>query len=106
MRPMRSRIALVTMIVACMMSGVARAAEPPALAKARSLYNDGNYEGAIDAAAVSRRQAGWADASAVVIGRSHLALYGQRRDSKDLAAAREALMTVRMATLMPRDQVD
>ena len=103
---MSSRIALVTMIVACMMSGVARAAEPPALAKARSLYNEGNYEGAIDAAAVSRRQAGWADASALVIGRSHLELYRQSGNPKDLASAREALMTVRLAMLMPRDQVD
>lgn len=105
--PMRTkRIALVTMIVMCLMTGAANAAEPPALAKARNLYNEGNYEGAIDAAAVSRRQAGWADASALVIGRSHLERYGQRRDPKDLAAAREALMTVRLATLMPRDQVD
>jgi hypothetical protein len=99
-------IAALTMIVACAITGVAGAAEPPALAKARSLYNDGNYEGAIDAAAVSRRQAGWADASALVIGRSHLERYGQRGDPKDLAAAREALMTVRLAMLMPRDQVD
>jgi hypothetical protein len=93
------------MIVACTMS-VAGAAEPPALAKARSLYNDGNYEGAIDAAAVSRRQAGWADVSALVIGRSHLERYRQRNDPKDLAAAREALITVRLSALMPRDQVD
>ena len=87
-------------------AGVASAAEPPALAKARTLYNEGNYEGAIDAASVSRRQAGWADASALVIGRSHLERYRQRADPKDLAAAREALMTVRLATLVPRDQVD
>jgi len=99
-------IAVLTMIVACTITGVARAAEPPALAKARSLYNEGNYEGAIDAAAVSRRQAEWADVSALVIGRSHLERYRQRNDPKDLAAAREALMTVKLATLMPRDQVD
>ena len=105
--PMRTRrIAVVTIIVACVLTGTALAAEPPALAKARSLYNEGNYEGAIDAAAVSRRQAGWADVSALVIGRSHLELYHQRADPKDLAAAREALMTVRFAMLTPRDQVD
>ena len=105
--PMRTRrIAVVTIIVACVLTGTALAAEPPALAKARSLYNEGNYEGAIDAAAVSRRQAGWADVSALVIGRSHLELFNQRADPKDLAAAREALMTVRFAMLTPRDQVD
>jgi hypothetical protein len=103
---MTGRIFIVTMIIACAISAVAHAAEPPALAKARSLYNEGNYEGAIDAAAVSRRQAGWADASALVIGRSHLERFQQRRDPKDLAAARQALMTVRLAALTPRDQVD
>jgi hypothetical protein len=30
-------------------------AESPALARARTLYNSGDYEGAIDAASVSRR---------------------------------------------------
>jgi hypothetical protein len=105
--PMSTRwITALTMIAACTITGVARAAEPPALAKARTLYNESNFEGAIDAAAVSRRQAGWADASALVIGRSHLERYRQRRDPKDLAAAREALITVRLAMLMPRDQVD
>ena len=100
------RITVLTMIVALAAAGVARAAEPPALAKARSLYNEGNYEGAIDAAAVSRRQPGWADASALVIGRSHIERHRQSKDPKELAAAREALMTVRLATLTPRDQVD
>ena len=104
---MRTRcITVLTLLLACAASGVAQAAEPPALAKARTLYNEGDYEGAIDAAAVSRRQTGWADASALVIGRSHLERYRQRVDPKDLAAAREALMTVRLATLVPRDQVD
>jgi hypothetical protein len=103
---MRTSSIAALMIVVSAIAGVAQAAEPPALAKARSLYNEGNYEGAIDAAAVSRRQAGWADASALVIGRSHIERYRQRMDPKDLAAAREALVTVRLATLAPRDQVD
>jgi hypothetical protein len=99
-------LALVAALVACVSVDIAQAAEPPALAKARTLYNTGNYEGAIDAAAVSRRQAGWADASALVIGRSHIERYRQSADPKDLAAAREALGTVHLAALAPRDQVD
>ena len=87
-------------------AGVARAAEPPALAKARALYNEGNYEGAIDAAAVARRQTGFADPSALVIGRSYIELYRQRVDAKDLEAAREAFMSIHLATLMPRDRVE
>jgi hypothetical protein len=80
--------------------------EPPALAKARALYNAGDYEGAIDAAAVSRKDPDWADASALVIARAHLEQYRQRTDAEDLSAARAALSAVRAAALSPRDHVD
>ena len=82
------------------------AAEPPALAKARGLYNSGNYEGAIDAAAVARRQPAWSDAAALVIARSYVERYRQNADAKDLVAAREAFVTIKASALMPRDQVD
>jgi len=95
--------------LAVMLSGVGPAAwadEPPALAKARALYNAADFEGAIDAASVARQQAAWADAAALVIARSHLERYRQRAGAEDLAAAREALSAVRAAALNPRDQVD
>ena len=85
---------------------MAWAAEPPALAKARALYNSGNYDGAIDAAALARRQPPWADAAALVIARSHLERYRQNADAKDLVAARETFVTIKVSTLTPRDQVD
>jgi hypothetical protein len=106
MRGRTRRITALTWLLVVAAIATAHAAEPPALAKARALYNEGNYEGAIDAAAVSRLQAGWADVSALVIGRSHIERYRQRADPKDLAAAREALVTVHLASLTPRDQVD
>jgi hypothetical protein len=82
------------------------AAEPPALAKARALYNAGNYEGAIDAAAVARLQPQSADAAALVIARSHLERYRQRAVPSDLADARTALNSIRVSMLNPRDQLD
>jgi hypothetical protein len=82
------------------------AAESPTLARARTLYNSGDYEGAIDAASVSRRDAQWADASALVIARSRLERYRQSMNASELTDAREALQTVRVASLTPRDQVD
>ena len=97
---------IVVALGVCAVASAARADEPPSLAKARALYNAGNYEGAIDAAAVARREAEWADAAALVIGRSHLEQYRQRTAADDLAAAREALGAVRASALMPRDQVD
>jgi hypothetical protein len=102
---LRAGIGVVVLLL-CAVTGTARAAEPPALAKARALYNEGNYEGAIDAAAVARRQAGWADPSALVIGRSYIELYRQRADAKDLEAAREAFTAIHLAALMPRDRVE
>jgi hypothetical protein len=80
--------------------------EPPALAKARTLYNAGDFEGAIDAASVARKDVGWADAAALVVARAHLERYRQRADIEDLSAARAALAATRAAALTPRDQVD
>lgn len=93
-------------MVLWMSASGAWAAEPPALAKARALYNTGDYAGAIDAAEAARRQPQSADAAALVIARSHLERYRQSAVPRDLTAAREALGSVRSAALMPRDQLD
>jgi hypothetical protein len=100
MRPVALLVLLLVAVPA------AYAAEPPALAKARTLYNAGNYEGAIDAAAVARQIPQFADAAALVIARAHLQQYRQRAEPADLTAAREALGAVRAGVLGPRDQVD
>jgi tetratricopeptide (TPR) repeat protein len=98
----------ILLVAAIVVAGAvpALAAEPPALAKARALYNAGNFEGAIDAAAVARRQPQWADAAALVMARSYLERYRERSQVSDLTDAREALGAVRAAALNPRDQVD
>jgi hypothetical protein len=80
--------------------------EPPALAKARALYNAGDFDGAIEAASAARKDAEWADTAALVVARAHLEKYRERADAEDLAAARAALGAVRAAVLTPRDQVD
>jgi hypothetical protein len=96
------------LVIVALLGGAtgAAAAEPASLVKARMLYNAGNYEGAIDAAAVARRQAQSADAASLVIARAHLERYRQRAEPGDLAAAREALGAVHAASLSPRDHVD
>ena len=83
-----------------------RAVEPAALAKARTLYNAGDYQGAIDAAALARGVPQAADAAALVTARAHLERYRQRAEPGDLAAAREALGDVHNESLNPRDQID
>ena len=87
-------------------AGLAAAADPPALAKARALYNAADYDGAISAAAPVRAQPTAADAAALVTARSHLERYRLRGDPEDLVMAREALTTVHASLLPPRDQID
>ena len=84
----------------------AAAAESPALVKARALFNAANYEGAIDAASVARKEPQWADASALIVARARLERYRQSGSTMELAEAREALRAVKSASLTPRDQVD
>jgi hypothetical protein len=103
---MRTFVAIVVALVLTGTGSTAWADEPPLLAKARTLYNSGDYEGAIDAASVARKDEAWADAAALVVARSHLELYRARAAADELSAARAALSAVRAGSLMPRDQVD
>ena len=83
------------------------AAEQPSLAKARMLYNAGDYDGAIAAADVARADPGSADAAALVAARAHLERYrASHGDPADLTAARQALEPVRIDALLTARQVD
>lgn len=82
------------------------AAEPSALARARTAYNAGRFDDAIDAASVARRQPQWADAAALVIARAELERYRQKAKPEDLSDAREALAAVHITALNSRDQAD
>jgi hypothetical protein len=84
----------------------AAAAESPALVKARALFNASNYEGAIDAASVARKEPMWADPGALIVARARLERFRQTGNAMELAEAREALRSVKSASLSPRDQVD
>lgn len=76
------------------------------LAKARSLYNQRQFDAAIEAASVAQKLPSTADAAAVVLARAHLERYRERANPGDLAAARVALGTVRVSNLDARDRVD
>src|SRR6185503_4553756 len=106
MPDMRTYLVCVLLLAVAGLPAAGEAAEAPALARARTLYNSGDYEGAIDAASVSRRDAQWADASALVIARARLERYRQSMNASELADAREALQAVKAASLTPRDQLD
>lgn len=89
-----------------MVAGPVWAAEPPALARARALYNASDYDGAIESATMSRAIPQWADASALVIARAFLERHRRTGLEGDLVAARELLSGIRPQALGPRDRFD
>lgn len=82
------------------------AAQPAALARARTLYNSGSYDAAIDAAAAARLDPKVGDAASLVLGRAHLERFRAGGAAADLTAARASLRAVRIDALSPRDQLD
>ena len=76
------------------------------LARARALYNQGQFDDAIAAASVAQKLPATADAAAVVLARAHLERYRERANPDDLSAARVALGAVRVSNLDARDRID
>jgi hypothetical protein len=86
--------------------GAATAAEPPALATARELYNAGRFAAAIESATEARRDPQFSAPAALVLARAHLERYRLAADPADLTTARNTLTTIRSDALSARDQVD
>ena len=97
-----SALSAILLILLCTPAAAQRAE----LAKARALYNQRQFDGAIEAAAVAQKQMVTADAATVVLARAHLERYRERANPEDLSAARVALGTVRVSNLDTRDHVD
>lgn len=76
------------------------------LARARSLYNQRQFDAAIEAAIAAQKTPATMDAATVVLARAHLERYRERADPADLSAARLALGTVRVTSLDARDNID
>jgi hypothetical protein len=99
--------ALSVLSVALVFLSVAPAAAQRAdLAKARSLYNQRQFDAAIEAAGAAQKVPATADAAAVVLARAHLERYRERANPADLSAARIALGPVRVSNLDTRDNLD
>jgi hypothetical protein len=97
---------LAAAVLVLLLAPAAVAAESPALTRARTLYNAGNYEAAIFSALAARRDREFADAAALVLARAHLERYRLASDPTDLTTARDALREIHAGALSSRDQVD
>lgn len=82
------------------------AAQPAELARARSAYNQQQFDDAIQAALAAQKVGVTADPATLVLSRSYLERYRLRANPADLAAARAQLGTVRVNNLDARDHVD
>jgi len=97
------RLAVAVLVVA--LPALAAAQDTPELAEARARHNAGDFDGAIEAAAVARAQPAAADAASLVIGRAYLERYRATAEPVDLASGREALASVNAAALGPDDRL-
>lgn len=93
-------------VVAWLAGPIVASATLADLARARTLYNERQFDAAIQAAELARQTPETADAAAVVLARAHLERYRERVDPADLAAARAALAAVRPIVLDSRGRVE
>ncbi len=103
MRVVAPSLLTVVLVVCATPAAFAQRAD---LAKARSFYNQGQFDAAIESAAAAQKLQATADAATVVLARSHLERYRERANPDDLVAARLALGTVRVSSLDARDTID
>jgi hypothetical protein len=89
-------------------AGLAQAApaDPPTLAEARRLYNQGRFDAAIEAATPVLAAPEQGAEAQLVIGRSALERFRQTADPADLTRAREALRQADAWLLDARDRLD
>jgi tetratricopeptide (TPR) repeat protein len=76
------------------------------LARARVLYNQRQFDGAIEAATAAQRTPATMDPATVVLARAYLERYREHADPGDLGSARTALGTVRALNLDAKDRID
>ncbi len=98
------KLALTAFLV--IISALSASAQNADLARARTAYNQRQFDAAIEAAVAAQRIPAMSDPAAVVLARAHLERYRERANPDDLSAARVALGTVRVVNLDPRDNVD
>lgn len=103
MAPTRSSLSAVVILLAIAAPSAAQRAD---LAKARTLYNQRQFDGAIEAATAAQKTPATQDPATVVLARAHLERYRERADPADLGNARMALGTVRAGSLEPKDRID
>jgi hypothetical protein len=97
-------VASVAVAVAARVAPV-RAADDP-LSRARVLYNQGQFEAAVNAAELARLLPGQADSADLVAARAYLERYRVSAMSDDMTNARERLRRLDPQRLAPRERLE
>jgi hypothetical protein len=84
----------------------AQTAPPDPLEQARVAYNGARYADAVTLATKARSTPALSDAAIVIFARAHLEQFRQTFERADLVSAREALRSVNVSALAPRDRVE
>jgi hypothetical protein len=100
------RTALLTLIVWCCSLAVGWAQSKDPLARARALYNQGQFEAAVAAAEEGRRQPARADSADLIAARSYLERYRASVASDDLTNARDRLRRLNTQRLDQSERVE
>jgi hypothetical protein len=87
-------------------STVSAADKPDALARARALYNQGEFQAAVNAAEQARLLIGMADGADLIAARAYLERFRESSATDDLANARDRLRRLDPQRLDPRERTE
>ncbi len=76
------------------------------LKRARTLYNSGQFDEAIEVASALRTRQELAPSATLIIARSRLERFRRAADPKDLATARQELISLSPGTLAPQEAIE
>jgi hypothetical protein len=99
-------VALLLALLCPHAAALSEARTPDVLALARELYNEGEFEAAIQAALDAAETEALAHEASLVMGRAFLERYRQTADPADLAAARQALRSTSAARIAPAHRLE
>src|SRR5262245_30383668 len=99
------RIFAVSGLGLLLLAGAAGASDEP-LARARLLYNQGQFVEAINAAEQARHNTARADSADLIAARAYLERYRDSAASDDLTNARDRLRRLDPQRLVPRERME
>ncbi len=76
------------------------------LERARTLYNQGQFDESIAAAAIAKKKTVAEPSATLIAARARLELFRQKNDPQHLAAAREDLVTLNPLVLAPQEIIE